>query len=88
MIVSSSQYSVDGTAVKIAATNEVQRHVSIHNTGNQPIYVGPTSAVTTTTGFYIDKAAGIFTVQIDANDELWAIAPSGTHVVTVLQVTA
>lgn len=85
MIVSSAQYSVDGTAVKIVAANEVGRHVYLHCANDT--YIAPTNAVTSSTGFLVDKGAGVVMIQLDANDELWAIAGSSTHTVYVMQVT-
>lgn len=87
MIISTAQHSIDGVAVKIVATNEVQRTVWLRSTSSNDFYIGPTSAVTTATGFLVDKAASYFTCKADANDEIWAIASSGTHTVSVLQVT-
>ena len=85
MIVSTAQYSVDGVAVKLVAANEVARIVNIHCANDT--YIGPTNAVTSSTGFLVDKAVGVFTVELDANDELWGIAGASTHTVYVMQVT-
>ena len=87
MIVSTAQYTVATTAVKVVATNDVFRRVNIHCIGNNAVYLGPTSAVTTSNGFHLDKNAAVFQIELDANDELWAISATGSQTVTVMQVT-
>lgn len=83
-MIQTAQHSIDGVAVKIVAANQVPRNVSIHLVTGA-IYIGPSNAVTSSTGFLVEKAAGIYQVQVDADDELWAIASGGTHTATVLQ---
>jgi hypothetical protein len=83
-MITSAQYSVGGTAVKIASADGGYRDVHVHNVGNGAIYLG-TSAVTTSTGFYLDKGAGPQVFRLDPQDDLWAVA-SGTQTVTVLIV--
>jgi hypothetical protein len=87
MILSTAQYSVSATPVRIVASNEVGRHVYINCTTNSDFYIGPSNTVSTTTGFFVAKTAADLMIQMDANDELWAVMPSGTHTVSVLQVT-
>jgi hypothetical protein len=87
MIVSTAQYTVDGTPVKIVATNEVARNVWINCSSNENFYIGPTNAVSTTTGFFVAKTAADLQIELDANDEIWAVTASGTHTITVLQVS-
>ena len=87
MIVSTAQYTVATTAVKVVATNDVSRRVNIHCIGNDAVYLGPTSAVTTSNGFHLDKNAAVFQIELDANDELWAISATGSQTVTIMQVT-
>lgn len=87
MILSTAQYSVDGTPIKIVAANEVGRHVYVNCTTNSDFYIGPTNSVSSTTGFFVAKTAADLMIQMDANDELWAVTPSGTHTISVLQVT-
>jgi len=87
VILTTAQYTVTTTAVKILATNEVSRQVNIHCIGNDAVYLGPTSAVTTSNGFHLDKNAAVFQIELDANDELWAISASGSQTVTVMQIT-
>jgi hypothetical protein len=83
-MITSAQYSVGTSAVKIAPADGGYRDVHVHNVGNSAIYIG-TSTVTTSTGFYLDKGAGPQVFRLDPQDDLWAIA-SGTQTVTVLIV--
>ena len=82
-MITSAQYSVDGTAVKIVATNQGFRNVSIHPTTSGSIYIGP-AGVTTSTGFLIDNATGPYSLLVAPQDEIWATAASGTKTVTVI----
>ena len=87
MIASTAQYSVSSTPVKIVATNEVARNVWINCKTNDDFYIGPTNTVSTTTGFFVAKTATDLQIELDANDEIWAVVATGTHTITVLQVT-
>lgn len=87
MIVSTAQYSVDGTPIKIVPTNEVGRVVYINCKSNEDIYLGPSNTVSTTTGLFHSKSAPTFQIQIDANDEIWCVTATGTHTITVMTVT-
>ena len=87
MIISTAQYTVSSTPVKIVATNEVARNVWINCTSNDNFYIGNSNTVSSTTGFFIAKTAADFKVELDANDELWAVVATGTHTISVMQVT-
>ena len=87
MIVSSSQHSVSSTPVKVVSADEVPRNVWINCTTNENFYIGPTNTVSTTTGFFVAKTGADLMIQMDANDELWAVVATGTHTISVLQVT-
>jgi hypothetical protein len=87
VIVTTAQYTVGTTAAQITASDGVNRQITIHAIGNSAVYLGASSAVTTSTGFYIDKNAGPLQIEIDGNDELWAISSASSQVVTVLQIT-
>jgi len=87
MIVSSSQHSVSSTPVKVVSANEVPRNVWINCTTNENFYIGPTNTVSTTTGFFVSKSAADLRIELDANDEIWAVVATGTHTISVLQVT-
>lgn len=84
-MITSAQYSVAATAIKIAPTADGYRNVHVHNVGNGAVYLG-TSAVTTSTGFYLDKGAGPQVFHLDPQDELWAIATATAQTVTVAVV--
>lgn len=83
-MISTAQYSVDGVAIKIVAASQTPKDVIVHVENSAIVYLGA-STVTGTTGLLADKTAGPISMQLDAEDELWAIAKSGTHVVTVLE---
>jgi hypothetical protein len=87
VIASTAQYSVSSTPVKIVATNEVARNVWINCKTNDDFYIEPTNTVSTTTGFFVAKTATDLQIELDANDEIWAVVATGTHTITVLQVT-
>ena len=87
MIVSTAQYSVSSTPVKVVSTGEVIRNVWINCSSNENFYIGPTNTVSTTTGFFVAKTAADFQIELDANDEIWAVVATGTHTITVLQVS-
>lgn len=87
MIVSSAQYSVSTTPVKVVSANEVARNVWINCTTNENFYIGPTNSVSSTTGFFVAKTAADLRIELDANDEIWAVMATGTHTISVLQVT-
>ena len=84
-MITSAQYSIDGTAVKIAPSNQGYRDVHVHVVGNAAVYLGK-SDVTTSTGFYLDKNAGPQVFRLDPADELWGIAGGTAQTVTVLVV--
>jgi hypothetical protein len=87
MIVSTNQYSVSSTPVKVVSTGEVVRNVWINCNTNDDFYIGPTNTVSATTGFFVAKTAADFQIELDANDEIWAVVATGTHTITVLQVS-
>ena len=87
MIISTAQYAVDGVAVKLVAATPAPKIVYIHALITGSLYINGSSAVTSATGFLIDKASGIFTMQVDADDEVWGISGAGTHTFTVMTVS-
>ena len=86
-MITTAQFSVDGTAVKLVSTSQVPKMVTIHDTTNGNLFINGTSAVTSTTGLLVDKLTGPFTFEIGPNDEVWAIAAAGTHTVSVMVIT-
>ena len=85
-MITSAQYSIDGTAVRIATTGEGYRDVHVHNIGNGAVYLNGANTVTTANGFYVDKGAGPQVFHIAPQDEMWAIAGGTAQTVTVLIV--
>jgi len=59
------------------------REIMLHAIGNGTIYLGA-SNVTTSTGFYVDKAAGVMRVQLPPNETIYGIVSTGTQAVSVL----
>ena len=57
----------------------------VHNASGVVIYLGD-SAVTTSTGLPLDKAAGPVTIVMPAQSKLYAIAASGTPSLGILKV--
>lgn len=59
------------------------REIMLHNIGNGIVYLGgPT--VTTSTGFYVDKAAGVIRIQLPPNETIYGITSTGTETISVL----
>ena len=81
-MITTNQYSVGTTAVKVVASHEGYRMVSIHQNAGT-IYLGGSSAVTILTGFLLDNTSGPFTFQVGPLDEVWAIGAIA-HTVTAL----
>jgi hypothetical protein len=83
-MINSAQFTIASTPVKISSTSQTPRIINLHMT-NGSVFIGATNTVSAATGFFYEKAAGIFTVQMDSDDELWAMTDSGTHTLTVLE---
>jgi hypothetical protein len=79
----SSTVSVTTTATLVVPAWIGWREVMLHNIGNGIVYLG-SSAVTTSTGFYVDKAAGVIRVQLPPNETIYGITSTGTETVTAL----
>lgn len=82
-MITTAQYAIDGTAVKIVPKSEVPKIVAVHAITNGNLFINGANTLTSTTGFLVDKQAGIFNVEIGAEDELWGITDSGTHTFSV-----
>ena len=82
-----SKPTVSDTAAEIASTPQAGRkRILIQNLSNLPIYIGPSNAVTTTTGIRINKN---MTLEVPWGPDLdvWAISAAGiTSDVRVLEV--
>ena len=59
------------------------REIMLHNIGNGIVYLG-SSAVTTSTGFYVDKEAGVLRIQLPPNETIYGITSTGTETMSVL----
>jgi hypothetical protein len=59
------------------------REVMLHAIGNGIVYLGA-SNVTTSTGFYVDKAAGVMRIQLPPNETIYGIVSTGTQLMSVL----
>ena len=67
-----------------SATDDVATSVVIRNAAAASIYLGPTSGVTTGTGFELITLASI-SLQLAPGDEVWAIAAGAGNVVHTLK---
>jgi len=85
-MINTTQVSLGTTAAKLVDASQVAKVVIVHNIGNGAVYLSGTSSVSSSTGFYIDKAAGPLQIQLASGDELWGVAASGTHITTVFEV--
>ena len=84
-MITSAQYAVTDTAVKIAECPVGVRVVHIAPIGNTTVYLGGTNAVTSSTGYGLNKSLGEHDVNLGPGDQLWAICSTGqTETVTVL----
>jgi hypothetical protein len=84
-VITSAQYAIASTAVKIAGTGVGHRTVHIAPIGNTTVYLSGSNQVTSSTGYGLNKALGEHDVLLGPADELWAIcAAAQTETVTVL----
>lgn len=81
-MITSAQYAIASTAVKIAGTGVGHRTVHIAPIGNTTVYVSGSNQVTSSNGYGLNKALGEHDVLLGPADELWAIC-SGTQTETV-----
>lgn len=86
-MITSAQYTIDGVAIKIVATAIGHRTAVLNNFGSHPLYVNGADTVTSSTGFYLDKASGPVNVKIAPDEELWAIAGAGTTTTVSVMLT-
>lgn len=84
-MITSAQYAIGTTAVKVASSSVGHRTVHIAPVGNTTVYIGGSDQVTSSTGYGLNKALGEHDVIIAPGDELWAIcAAAQSETVTVL----
>lgn len=86
-MITSSQYTIDGVAVKLVASAIGHRKVIVHNFGSHNVYMNGADTVTTSTGFVLDKAAGPITVVVAPDEELWGICLAGQTTTVAVLVT-
>ena len=85
MTITSAQYAVTDTAVKIHEQTVGHKTLHVAPLGNTTVYLGGSSAVTSSTGYSLQKAAGQHDVFMGPSDARWAVCASGqTETVTVL----
>lgn len=77
------QHTVGTTPLLIIDADSTNRTVVLHAIGNSPIYLGG-SDVTTSTGFYLDKAAGPVVLELPPAEKLYAVVTTGTQVISTL----
>ena len=80
------QVAVGTTAVQIFGPTNNPRHVLLHNgekSGNNFIWFGGSSAVTTSTGAHLDNS-DTYQLILWPGSSLWAITNSGTKDLHVL----
>jgi hypothetical protein len=80
MALETKQVTVGTAAVQIFGPTNNPRHVLLHNaekSGNNFIWFGGSSAVTTSTGAHIDHS-DTYQLILWPGSELWAITNSGT----------
>lgn len=77
------QHTVTTTATLIIDADSTHRTVVLHAIGNGVIYLGG-SNVTSSTGFYLDKAAGPVVLQLPPAEKLYAIVTTGSDVISTL----
>jgi hypothetical protein len=77
------QHTVGTTPTLIIDSDSTNRTVVLHTIGNGVVYLGG-ATVTTSAGFYLDKAAGAVVLQIPPGEKLYGIVTSGTDVISTL----
>jgi len=79
------QVDVATTATQIVAARTGRNAITVTNkTGSQQVYVGPTSAVTATTGQLLPAGVGA-SITLPYTGALFGIAVSATQTVTVAE---
>jgi hypothetical protein len=79
------QVSVGTTATQINTVGDaVNRLYAVENLGTNPIYIGASDSVTTSSGFAV-YPRDTFQITLTSSGELWAIAATGTVQVSVIK---
>jgi len=77
------QHTVGTTPTLIIDADSTNRTIVLHVIGNGVVYFGGAN-VTTSQGFYLDKAAGAIVLELPAAEKLYGIVSSGTDIVSTL----
>lgn len=77
------QHTVGTTATLIIDADSTNRTIVLHAIGNGVIYLGG-SNVTTSQGFYLDKAAGPVVLELPPAEKLYGIVSSGSDIISTL----
>lgn len=77
------QTTVTTSPTLIIDTDSTNRTIVLHAIGNGVVYLGG-ATVTTSQGFYLDKAAGAVVLQLPPGEKLYGIVTSGTDVISTL----
>ena len=79
----SSNKSITTTASKIMSASTAVRTIYIHVLGAGTVYLGD-ATVTSSNGFLTEKNAVPLTIELPANEELWAVTGAGTESLRLL----
>lgn len=86
-MITNAQYALSSTAVKIVSSGIGHRTAHLASLGNTTVYLGGSSAVTSSTGYAYSKALGEHDVFLGPADELWAVCDGEqTETITVMVV--
>jgi hypothetical protein len=77
------QHTVTTSPTLVVDSDSTNRTIVLHTIGNGTIYLGG-SNVTSSTGFYLDKAAGAVVMQLPPGEKLYGVVVSGTDVISTL----
>ena len=81
--IKTTQFSIDGTAVKIAESAGAPLEIHIHSKGQ--VFIG-NSDVTSSTGLQLDNGDKTI-LNVPDNTALYCIANGGTYTVQVMAIT-
>ena len=77
------QHTVGTTPTLIIDSDSTNRTIVLHAIGNGVIYLGGAN-VTTSQGFYLDKATGAIVLELPPAEKLYGIVSSGTDIISTL----
>jgi len=85
MAITNGQVSLTSAATLIVQADSDGCAVTIHIPGNSSAYIGD-SAVSSSTGLFLDKASGPRMFSLTAGDQLYGVSSTGTVTMTYLRV--